>query len=196
MSVFSPRKKGYCILANCSLCGAKVTLCFSTGSVYLSLSAEVCVILQVFCLSRQRHQDCLFSSLILISDSRCLCHVFLISVLLSISQFLAYLTGTPFFRPSLPLGYIRSLDTHFFRTTTRQMNWPGAMRYSSHLLFHVVSLLLPLVSTLIFCRNEITLYHQTCLTYRSPQYSLGNLCFIVTLVVFSLVFARTDTVFC
>ena len=68
--VFSSHKKSYGVLANCSLCGAEVTLFYSTGSVCLSLSAEVCVILQALCLSRQLHQDCHFSSLFLISDSR------------------------------------------------------------------------------------------------------------------------------
>ena len=58
------------------------------------------------------------------------------------------LSGAPF--SSLPLlsGYNGSPVTHFFQKMTRPMSWPNGVRYSSHLLFGVVTILLPLVFTL------------------------------------------------
>ena len=47
-------------------------------------------------------------------------------------------------------GYNRSPDTHFFRGRTRLMNWPDAERHLRPLQSFVVSLLLPLVFTLLF----------------------------------------------
>ena len=78
-SVPFPSGKGSAgILANCSLCGTKMTFSFSAGSVCSSFSAIACVILHAFCWSRQHHQVCHFSSLRLLSVSR--------SVLISLSS--------------------------------------------------------------------------------------------------------------
>ena len=51
-------------------CGIEATLFFSAGPVCSSLSAEACAIVQALCWSRQHHQVCHFSSLLLLSDSR------------------------------------------------------------------------------------------------------------------------------
>ena len=63
-------KIGSGVLANCSLCGTEATLCFSTGPVCSSFSAEACTILHALCWSRQHQQGCHFSSLLLLSGSR------------------------------------------------------------------------------------------------------------------------------
>ena len=59
----------------------------------------------------------------------------------------------------------------------------------------VVSLLLSLVSTLVLSRTGDVLSYLNSLTHRFPQFSPRNLCSLVMLAVFSLVFAATDTAF-
>ena len=59
----------------------------------------------------------------------------------------------------------------------------------------VVSLLLSLVSTLVFSRTGSVLSHRSILTHRFPQFPLRNLCSLVVLAVFSLVYAAMDTAF-
>ena len=63
-------KGGSGVLANCSLGGTEGTLFFSAGPVCSSFSAEACAILHARCWSRQHHNVCHFSSLLLLSDSR------------------------------------------------------------------------------------------------------------------------------
>ena len=63
-------KGGSSILANCSLCGTEATFSFSANPVCSSFSAEACTILHALCWSRQHHNVCHFSSLLLLSDSR------------------------------------------------------------------------------------------------------------------------------
>ena len=87
-------------------------------------------------------------------------------------------------------------DIRFSRGTTRLMSWPDGERYLCHLQSLVVSLLLSLVSTLVFSRTGGVLFHRDLLTHRFPRFSPRNLCFLVTLAVFSLVLAATDTVSC
>ena len=84
-------KGGSGVLANCSLCDTEATLSFSAGPVYSSVSAQPCAILHVLCWSRQHHQVCHFSSLLLLSNSRSV-----YPILSSIS--LADLAGTVFSR--------------------------------------------------------------------------------------------------
>ena len=69
--------------------------------------------------------------------------------------------------------------------------WPDRERYSCPMKSLVVSLLSSLISTLLFFRTEGVLCHQNSSTPRFPR-----LCSLVTLAVFSLVFAKTDTAFC
>ena len=59
----------------------------------------------------------------------------------------------------------------------------------------VVSLLLSLVSTVVFSRTGGVQSLRSILTHRFPQFPLMNLCFLVMLAVSSLVFAATDTAF-
>ena len=50
----------------------------------------------------------------------------------------------------LLLGYNGSLDTHFFRATTRLMSWPGGVRYSCLLQSLVVFLLNSYIHSSLF----------------------------------------------
>ena len=91
--------------------------------------------------------------------------------------------------------YNGSLDTRFSWGTMQLMSWPDGVCYLRPLQSLVVSLLLPLVSTLVLSRTGGILSHQNFLTHSSPRFPLRNLCSLVMLAVFSLVFAATDTVF-
>ena len=56
----------------------------------------------------------------------------------------------------------------------------------------------PLISRilLLFSRTGGVLSHQNSLTHRLPRFPPRNLCFLVMLAVFSLVYVATDTAFC
>ena len=97
--------------------------------------------------------------------------------------------------PSFLLDYNGSPDTRFSRGTTRLMSWPDGVCYLCPLQSLVVSLLLSLVSTLVLSRTGGVLSHRSSLTHRSPRFPPRNLCSVVMLAVFSLVFAATDTAF-
>ena len=58
-----------------------------------------------------------------------------------------------------------------------------------------LSLLLPIVSTLVLSRTGNVLSHLNSLTHRLPRFPLRNLCSLVMLAVSSLVYAATDTAF-
>ena len=93
-------------------------------------------------------------------------------------------------------GYNGFPGHSFARGATRLMTWLDRERYLLPLQSLVVSLLLSLVSTLLFSRTGSVLTHRNSLTHRFPRFSLRNLCSLVTLAVFSLVFAATDTGYC
>ena len=93
-------------------------------------------------------------------------------------------------------GYNGSPDTHFYRETTRLMSWPGGERYLRPPLSLVVSLLLSLVSTLVLSWTGGVLSHLNSLTHRLPRFPPRNLCSLVMLAVFFLVYAAMDTAFC
>ena len=76
------------------------------------------------------------------------------------------------------------------------MDWPDGECCSCTLQFLVVSLLLSLVSTLVFSRTGGVLSHLNSLIHRLPRLPLRNLCSLATLAVFSVVFVATDTAFC
>ena len=97
-------------------------------------------------------------------------------------------------RQQLTFCTIRLLYTRFSRGTTRLMSWPNGERYLSFLQFHVVSLLLSFVFTLLFSRTGAVLHHLNSLTNRFPRFPMRNLCSLVTLAVPSFVFATTDIV--
>ena len=98
--------------------------------------------------------------------------------------------------PPVLSGYNGSPDTRFSQGTTRLMSWPDGERYLLPLQPFVVSLLLSLVSTLVVSWTGGILSHRNCLTNRFPRFPSTNLCSIVMLAVFSLVYAATDTAFC
>ena len=75
------------------------------------------------------------------------------------------------------------------------MSWPHGVRYLRPLQPVVISLLLPLVSTLVLSRTGGILSYQSSLTHRFPRFPPRNLCSLVMLAVSSLVFAATDTAF-
>ena len=88
-------------------------------------------------------------------------------------------------------GYNRSLDTRFSRGTTQLMSWPDGERYLRPLQSLVVSLL-----SLVLSRTGGVVSHLNSLTYRFPRFPPRNLCSLVMLVVFPLVYAARDTAFC
>ena len=93
------------------------------------------------------------------------------------------------------LGYNGSPDTRFSRGTTQLMSLPDGERCLCLPQSLVVSLPLPLVSTLVFSRTGGVLSLPNILTHRFPQFPLRNLCSLVMLAVSSLVIAGMDTAF-
>ena len=96
---------------------------------------------------------------------------------------------------SVPLDYNGCLDTRFSQKTTRLMSWPDGVRYLCPPQSLVVSLLLPLVSTLVLSRTGGVLSHRSILTHRFSRFPPRNLCSLVMLAVSSLVYAATDTAY-
>ena len=76
------------------------------------------------------------------------------------------------------------------------MSWPDGERYSCPLQSLVVFFLLSIVSTLVFSRTRGVLSHLNSLTCRFARFPLRNLCSLVMLAVFSLVYVSTDTAIC
>ena len=99
------------------------------------------------------------------------------------------------FSPPVLSGYNGSPDTRFSRGTTRLTSLPDGERCLRLPQSLVVSLLLSLVSTLVFSRTGGVLSLQSILTHRFPQFPPRNLCSLVMLAVSSLVFAAMDTAF-
>ena len=194
-SVPSLGKGSSIVLANCFLCGTKSTLSFSAGPLCSSFSAEVCAILHALCWSRQYQQVChfLLSSYYLtlvLSSPPC--------PLLHLSSYLK-LCGKSgmncLLSPPVVSDYNGSSDTRFSRGTTRLMSWPDGECYLHPLQSLVVSLLLSLVSTLVFSRTGGILSHRSILTHRFPRFPLRNSCSLVMLAVFSLVYPATNTAY-
>ena len=97
--------------------------------------------------------------------------------------------------PPVLSGYNGSPDTRFSRGTTRLTSLPDGERCLRPPQSLVVSLLLSLVSTLVFSRTGGVLSLRSILTHRFPRFPLRNLCSLVMLAVSSLVFAAMDTAF-
>ena len=138
---FPSDKGGSGIFANCSLCCTEAALSFSAGPVCSSFSAETCAILHALCWSRQHQQVCHFSSP---SIWLSLCPLLRLSFYLK----LCGRSGRNCLFSSVLSGYNGSPDTRFSRGTSRLLSWPDGERYLRPLQSLVVSLLLPLVSTL------------------------------------------------
>ena len=98
--------------------------------------------------------------------------------------------------PPVLSGINGSPNTRFSREITRLMSWPNGKRYLRPLKSLVVSLLISLVSTLLFSRTGGILSHLNSSTHRFPRFPSRNLCSLVSLAVFFLVNAATDTAFC
>ena len=98
--------------------------------------------------------------------------------------------------PHVLSDYNGSPDTRFSRGTTRLMSWPDGERYLRPPQSLAVSLFLPLVSTLVFSGTGGVLSYRNSLTHRFPRFPPRNLCSLLMLAVFSLVFPATDTSFC
>ena len=79
-----------------------------------------------------------------------------------------------FLSPSVLSGYNGSADTRFCRRMTRLMSWPDGEHYLCPLQSPVVSLLLSLVSTLLFSRTGGVLYHLHSLTHRFSRFHRGT----------------------
>ena len=176
------------VLANCSLCGTEATHSFLAGPVCSSFSAEAYAILHALCWSQQHQQVCHFSSLLL-SDFR--------SVLATLSfppSFLLSQTLWQIWQERSSLSSC-SIRVQWVPGTTRLTSLPDEKHYLHPLQSLVVSLLLSLISTLVFSLTGGVLSHQNSLTHRFPQFPPRNLCSLVMLAVFSLVFAATDTAF-
>ena len=186
-------KGGSGVLAKCSHCGVEATVSFSVGPVCSSFSAEACAILHALCWSRQHQQVCHFSSLLLLSDSR--------SVLATLSSPPPFLLSQTLWQIWQVLSSLSSCSIRlqwipghsFLPGTTQLMSLPDGERCLRPPQSLVVSLLLSLVSTLVFSRTGGVLSHQSILTHRFPQFPPRNLCSLVMLAVSSLVFAATDT---
>ena len=129
------------------------------------------------------------TSLFLLSDSR---HLVLSSIFPSTSISLADLSSLS--SCSIRLQWVPRPDTRFSWGTTRLMSWPDGERYSFPLQSLVVSLLLSLVSILLFSRTGGVLSHLNSSTHRFHRFPTR--CSFVTLAAFSLVFAATDTAYC
>ena len=97
--------------------------------------------------------------------------------------------------PPVLSDYNGSPDTRFSWRMMQLMSWPDGVRYLHPLQSLVVSLFLSLVSTLVFSRTGGVLSDQSSLTHMFPRFPLRNLCSLVMLAMFSLVFAATNTAF-
>ena len=136
------------------------------------------------------------TSLLCLSDSR--------SVLTALSSSPSFLLSQPLWQIWQELSSLSSCSIRlqwvlrhlFLAGTTWLMSWPDGERYLFPLQSLVVSLLLSLVFTLVFSRTGGVLFHRSSLTHRFRRFPLRNLCSLVMLAVFSLVYAATDTVFC
>ena len=182
-------KDGSGVLANCSLRGAEAILSFSAGPARSSFCAETCAILQALRYYRQHQQTSYFSSPL---RRLSLCPLLHLSFCLKLSS----TSGSNYLRSSCVLsGYNGSQNTHFSWKTTQLLSWSGGLQCFCLLHFLVVSLLLPLVSTLFFSRIGSALSHLNSSTHRFPRCPLRYLYSLVTLTACSLVFAATDIAF-
>ena len=189
-------KGGSGVLANCSPCGTEATLFpFRQAQyvqVFLLKPAPICTLLAGLGSINKSAISLLFSYYLTLVLSSLPCP------LLHLSSYLK-LCGRSgrncLLCPLVLSDYNGSPDARFYWGTTRLMSWPDGERYSHTLQSLVVYLLLSLVSTLLFSRTGGVRSHQSILTHRFPRFPLRNLCSLVMLAVFSLVYAATDTAF-
>ena len=152
-----------------ALCDTEDILSFSGGPVCLSFSTKACSILQTLRWFWQHQQVCHFSSLWLSLSPRhsVLSFALLPSIFLAgaVFSFLLYYQATMGPRTFVSLGKMMRL-----------MSWPDGEPCSCPLQSLVVSL----VSTLLFSQTGDVLSHLISLTHRFPRFPLRNLCSLVT----------------
>ena len=188
-------KGGSGVLAICSYSITETTLSFSADPVCSNFSAEVFAILHTLCWSRQHQQVCHFSSLLLLSDSR-----FVLTTLYSPTSFLLSQTLWQIWQELSSLSFcsirLQWVPGHSFLpgndTADELARWGALLAPSA-----IPCSLSPFISRIhsFFFRTRVVLFHRNSLTHRFPQFPPRNLCSLVMLVVFSLVFAATDTAF-
>ena len=186
---------GSSVLANCSLCGTEATP-FQQAQfvqVFLQKPAPFCTLFAGLRSTNKSSTSLLFSSYLTLVLS-----LLPFSLLrLSFYPKLSERSGRNcLLSPPVLLGYNGSLDIRFSQGTMRLMSWPDREHYLCPLQSLVVSLLLPLESILLFSQTGGALTHLNSLTHRFPRFPPRNLCFPITLGVFSLIYAATDTAFC
>ena len=184
-------KDGSGVLANCSLCGTEATLSFSAGPVCSSFSAEACAILHALCWSRQHQHVCHFSSLPLLCDSRSV----LFSIFPHISNSVTDLAGSVF---SLLLFYQATMGPRTLvspgNDAADELARRGALTAPSAIPCNL-SALISRIHSSFFSDWRHTVSSKFFDTHRLPRFPLRNLCSLVMLAVFSLVYVATDTAF-
>ena len=181
-------KSGSGVLANCSLYGIEATLSFSAGPV--CFFAEACAIPHALCCLRNTNKSAIF---LLFSYYLTLVLSSPLSFLLSQTLWQIWHELSSLSSCSIRLQW--SPDTRFYRGTTRLMSWPDRERYLRPPQSLVVSLLLSLVSSLLFSRTGGVLSHLNSWTHWFLQFPPRNLCSLAVLAVFSLVYAATNTAY-
>ena len=179
------------ILANCSLCGTEATLSFSAGPVCSSFSTvPFCTLFAGLCSTNKPATPLLIFFYLTFVLSLPLC------TFLRLSSYLK-LCGRSgrncLLSPPVLSGYNWSPDNRVSRETMRLMSWPNRKCYLHPLQSLAVFLLFSLVSILVFSWTGGVLSHLNSSTCRFSRFPLRNLCSLVKLAVFSLIYTAMDT---
>ena len=188
VSVPFPFGKGnYGILANCSLCGTESTLSFLARPVCSSFSAEACAILQALCWSRQHHKSA--TCFLLLSDS--------CSVLTTLSSLPSFFFPQSLWQELSSLSFC-SIRLQWVPVPRNDVadelaRW-GALLMPSAILCILPPLISRIRSSLFSDWRHMV--SSKFFDMHVPRFLPRNLCSLVMLNVFSLVFAAMNTAFC